>query len=505
MDALTYLAIIITGSANGSNITPEQAAKSAMAFFKIVGVQQPYSLASSKFDDHAYKRIYGVPCYVVGLKRGGSKVLVSAVLDATNGEVVYAFDSLYRNSDQLGDSAYTGRWMTDLGYRVARTTPGRYTARIGDYRFFNLNGFTAATWMTNKGHFSFFNGFGASPGLPSGKPKIDASQAKRIAIAERKKHTPNWPEKLEARSELGLFYDQQKAQTTWAWKIVEGFVSSNGFSDVFTQYVDAASGKPIEDQNIQSSAYAYHSRRSCPTLTVGKDATVDSNLYRLAKARLADIGRSDVAFQSIEIDKGIRMSSQKGEALEVGPTGQLIRFTASAAPGVLDFAAASKKGEFLIKKLHPKLPEGRFRTERSRLGKYSAVIYGQATLGYEYLESEVVSVHLNQAGKVRAYTACAPMPRPDGIPSSILSTSQLEAMAEKLIQAKLPASTPNVTYSAVAKAGKTGWYFVKSLGKTRLCRAMAIGSKRDIKNYAVQGGWGSYHMDVETGKVYDWR
>jgi len=499
MNAISLIAIV--ASAQGT-ISPEEAAKCAMSFFKIVGVQQPYSVAVCRYDDNYYKQAIGVPAYVISLRRGGSKVLVSAVVDSSNGEVVNAYDSLYRKGEQLGDRSVTDKWMSKLGYSSSTTTPGHYTARIGSYRFFNLNGYTAATWMTNKSHFAFYVGYGAIPGLPSGRPSVSATEAKRLAVAQRLKTKQSWPEKLEARPELGLFYDEKIAKTIWVWKVVEGTVSASGFHEVYTEYLDGTTGKPADDQYIQNSIYPYHSRRPSPLFAKNKSATLDSNLYKEAKARLADLGRSDVTFQNIEMQSGIRMSSVLGTMLEVGPTGQLITFKAPTSPGMLGFTTARSKGEALIIKLHPGLPEGKFRVERSRMGNFAAVIYGQKALGYDYLESEVVSVHYNKSGTIARFHTYPPKPKPAGLPAKMMPAKQMESMAYSLVAPRIPKSTPKVRFYASVKAGNIGWFYVPKLKQTRLCRCMSIWMMRDIKGYAVQGGGTVYKMDVETGTIY---
>ncbi len=494
--------IAVSLSVGVRGVTPEQAAFSAKTFLKAVGVPQPLKLVSARLN-RAYSGIGGSPIYIVALTKPGSSVQLNVSVDSSSGDVIYAADPQFQPGASLGDPALTDKWMARLGFQAKRIDQGRYTGTVAGYRFINLNGKTTTTWLTNKGKFAFYDGFGSLPPLPSGKPKmITEKQAISIGIAERKKTVPKWPESLEAKAELGLFYDQRQSKTIWVWYIAEGKTVTGKFRESFIEYVEAATGKVIDKDYITASTYAYHPRTRKPLLEGAGPTANESRLLRLARARLADIGRQDVKFDEVKLGDGIRMSTRFDVLLEVGPTGQLITFKAPTGPGMLGFTKAKAKGTALVKKLHPVLPEGRFRVEKSRLGNFAATIYGQTALGYDYLESEVVSVHFNKTGTIARFLSYAPKPRPIGLPAKILTPKQMESYAYKRIAPSIPKSTPKVRYYAQVKAGKIGWYYVPKLKKTRLCRYMSIGMMRDIKDYAIQGGGTICKMDVETGTIY---
>lgn len=488
--------------ASTSQVTPVQAAFAAKSFLKCVGVPQPLKVVSSRLDP-AYGRMYGSPTYAITLSKPQGKVPLTASVDAASGDVINAADPEFQPGASLGDPALTDKWMAKLGFQAKRIDQGRYTGTVAGYRFFNLNGKTTATWLTNKGKFAFYDGFGSLPPMPAGKPRmITQQQAISAGIAERKKTVPRWAESLEAKAELGLFYDQRQSKTIWVWYIAEGKTVTGKFRESFIEYVEAATGKVIDKDYITASTYAYHPRTRKPLLEGAGPTANESRLLRLARARLADIGRQDVKFDEVKMGGGIRMSTGLGVLLEVGPTGLLITFKAPTGPGMLSFAKAKSKGVALIKKLHPSLPEGRFRVEKSRLGNFAAVIYGQTALGYDYLESEVVSVHYNSSETIARFHTYAPKPMPAGLPAKIMTPKQMESIAYALVAPSIPKSTPTVTHYASARAGKIGWYYVPKLKKTRLCRFMSIGMFSKIKDYGTKGGGSICKMDVETGAIY---
>lgn len=500
MIASAVLAVSLLAS--GGQIAPEQAAFSAKTFLKAVGVPQPLKIVSSRLDQ-AYSRMYGSPTFAIILSKQGSNAPLTAAVDASSGDVIYAADTEFQPGASLGDSKLTDRWMAGLGFSAKRTGEGRYTGISGGYRFLNLNGKTTATWLTKNGKFALYDGFGGLPQMPPLKPNmVTKINALKTGIAKRKRTVPNWPHHLDSVAELGLFYDQQQRKTIWVWYVAEGKTTDGKFRESFIEYVDATTGKLIANDYIASSTYTYHPRTKKLLLEGAGPTANESRLLKLAQTRLADIGRQDVKFDEVKIGDGIRKSTGLGVLLEVGPTGQLITFKAPTGSGMLDFAKAKPLGTKLIKQLHRNLPEGRFRVEKSQFGNYSAVIYGQTALGYDYLESEVVSVHYNKTGTIARFHSYAPKPMPAGLPSKIMTPKQMEAIAYSIVAPSVPKSTPKVRYYAEVKAGKIGWYYVPKLKKTRLCRFMSIGMMRDIKDYAIQGGGTICKMDVENGTIY---
>jgi hypothetical protein len=502
-------ALACLGSPSPAKIAPLEAVAAAQWFCRSVDVRPPYDLLS--VDLRRGPGYIGTQIYTVLLKRPGGRGPMSVQVDAGSGDVVYARDgelmkqaaSQPRSSVMPPPSPVTGSWVKRLGRanELVHGSPGdRYDVAIGGRPFFNLNGSTMAHFGVRDGAFVSYDGFGAVPPGPNGKPTVSESRAIKAAIAQRKKTVPNWPEPLEPRTELGLFYNERTRTTTWAWKVIEGRVIQGKFYDSFTNYVDGRDGKIIADGDIQGLRFMYRSRAPRKGLAKVKPLSIEIPFVSLAEKRLKEIGRADVRFDSIKIDQGIHMSSEAGTDVVVGPTGDLQSFKAAGVPGKPKAEAALAKGRAIIFAQHPKLPEGKVMVVDGPYSFGQQVVYRQSAFGYDYLNGDVVTVRFGGKCDVVLFGIAPPSPKPEGLPKTILTRDEIQKKALALAKPYLQKNTDRVTYFAEAKAGKLGWYVQPTTRRVRLSYEVYVGFNRDIKNWALQGGGSTYHFDAETGQ-----
>jgi len=442
-----------------------------------------------------------MPIYLVILSAPGKEARLVAFVDGISGDVVHAYDFPYDKATFVA-SPQTDLWMKRLGRLgdvAVNRQMSRYDVKVGGKRFFNLNGKMWSLFQVKNGEFAYYLGFGVGPSGPTGKPRISPSRAIALAQAERRKTVPKWPNPLEARSELGLFFDEKSNSTKWAWKVEEGSVFAGKFSESFTNYVDAEAGRALGQDDIQNSSFPYRSRGTRVGLATVRPVKLDIPALRTAEQRLKDLGWEGLRFGKIELKDGVRMSNGFETELVLGPGGEIRSFKARPPLANINAATALAKGQKLVLAQHPSLPEGRFTIDPERTG-YRYVVYRQRAFGYDYLNSDPAMVEYGANGAVAVFALRPASKRPAGLPSKILSPLDLERIAYRLAEPHVSKSTATTRYYASVKASnKIGWW-VDERGTPILCRMVEVWFMRDIKNWAVQGGGSSYPFDVSTGR-----
>lgn len=483
------------------NVKLLEAAAVATWFARCVG-QDGYGPESATLQKHGWADTYGVPIYLVTLRCPGKPKLAVHV-DASSGDVVFA--SLAQSQPpKISVSAQTDAWLERLGRRdaLARNPDGqRYDAVVSGHPVVNLNGYTYAMFQLQGSNFAWYQAPGALPPAPVKKPTLSRSKAIASVVKAHEELVKNRPEKSQTRAELGVFYDERARQSRWVWKVMEGNLFGGEFHEWFTGYVDALSGRTIDDQYFQNSRFMYHSRTPRIGLRKVSPVAPKEPLFILAAHKLRELGRGNLEFSSFEIGNGLRMTSEPATGLEIGGKGELLAFRAPASPGKPSGALAT--GRRIILAQHPHLPEGEFREGRSPQGNYQEVYYRQRAFGYDYLGSKVVALDLGRGNQVARFELHPAASRPAGLPRKLLTRTEIERISLALAQRRLGKSTAKVRYFATTGYKEIGWYVDPKTPAPVLAYGIEVWMMEEIKNWSTRGSGREYHFDAVTGRLLD--
>lgn len=479
-----------------------EASAAALWFARCVD-QRSHRLSSVGLKRHDWARVYGTPVYLAILDGpNGSRMVVH--IDATSGDVIFAERGPIQQTT-LTVSAQTDAWLSKLGRMDELTAANhgfpRYNVVVGGVPLWNLNGYSRVMFNVHGKEFARFVGVGALPPPPVGKPTVSQERAIAIVMAIRMRIASYGPGTREFHAQLGAFYDEKEAVTKWAWKVVEGWSYKGRYHDSYIEYVDAGTGEIIDNQYFQTSRFMYHMRAPRVGLKRVIPRRLNEPLFDIATELLRQIGRSDVEFDSLQIDDGLRMWTDGGPNFEMDAKGNLLAFRAPAPSGKP--ADALIRGQGFIQAQYPNLPEGQFREGDSPMGPYKEVYFRQQAFGYDYFDSKVVSVDIGAGGQVARFETHPAASRPAGVPDQILSPAEIEKIALALAQPHVLESTSHVRHYATTQAQELGWYVDLKSHSVTLAYVVSVMFVRVFKNFGAKGGGTYYHFDAATGRLLD--
>jgi hypothetical protein len=507
----TNLAIGHTVNEEPRRVTPVEAVAVAEHFCKCVDLKPLPRITAVRYTTHESTTFSGVARYRVEMAPFSRTNPYVVEVDAVSGDVMFASNFPPDTKFVAPPKTTSDEWLRRLGRNrgiVYDLDLGRYDMEIDGRRLCNLNGDTEAAFYVQNGIFSWFLAPGAAPPRPEGRPSISVQTAIAAALVERKRTVPNWPLTLETRTEPVVFYDENTKSSNWAWRVSEGSVIRGKFNESWTHFVDAKTGRIITNDQINFSRFYYKSRPARVGLAHMPRIDLAATVPKIAKSRLDQLGRTDLAFNGIESGGKYGLSSgresdlilEPDSELSLGSKGELLAFGAPTPEGQMDETSALKAGTALIRRLSPKLPEGRFDVQRNQPGsKYSHVFYRQTAFGYPYFNSVLVSVDLNHRGQVARFSVTSPAARPDSVPGKILSPGEVESRAQRLANSNLHADTLQVRYTAIVKVQNLGWYVDQTTRVVRLAYMVSIMFESQSQ-FGSRGGGSVYPFDAETGR-----
>lgn len=484
-------------------ITLSESVAVAQSFCRIVGIDSKVRLAEARINRSGWSGHYnGVELYEVQFRLPGKKPSVYVLVDAVSGDVVYAYDHDLRLSQGKRNPVLSKSWLDKLGRAndfKSFNRDERFDAVVGGYPFWNLNGKTVLWLRTSDGRFASFEGAGKNPDLPQGKPKLTQSAALDIMKKVQRADFANYPFKLEPKATLGCLYDEKQGKSKWAWKIL--LISKDGgkTSEHQTRFIDGMTGREFSRDEVQNSNYRYRSRASRSGMKLVGTSKAHIPLLDKAKQRLQDYGRTDLRLTEIEVNQGIRLMFGRDDFLELGPTGSTLFFRAHSDRSSLSRTVLLEKGKKFIQKEMSTLPEGKFSLGETGAGGGNTIEYRQWALGYPYSGS-VIEVAIGVDGVLRGQRFGVAK-RPAGLPTIILSKSQIEQAILRLTEPKLPKDTANHRYFMSVRPFRLAWLVPNPGGGPQLAWEVSVMRMVEIKNYSTRGGGSHYWFDAVTGKA----